>query len=1362
MGLKNRGMKLLYFSLAGCLILVHSAGLRAQDKKFQHFTTSEGLSHNTIFDVAQDGDGFMWIATGEGLNRYDSDGFRSYYSDSSSHSILSDEVRSLQVNTKGQLFVGTSEGLCMFDRERSQFIPVLYQGRSLGTVNDLVETRGGSLLVGAETGLFKIPASGEAPERLPMENNLLEIEQDSLGNFWAFKRQRLFYFNEQGRLLKTYYVRPPVGAPEFIPSAISTIYIDERNRLWIGTFRDGPFVLEPHTDRFKPIDLDHSAGSHPMYFVRDIAQDQEGRYWIGTEKGLFVYDESTRGYEQYVQSFDPTVSAINDNAVYKLFRSRENIMWIGTYFGGLNLCEPFRGGFKKIVPGLDARSLKGKALSQMMKGPDGKLWMATEDAGIALFDERQQTFRHILNEPKPDRGPISNNVHALATDQQGQVWSGNFFGGINQIDPHTYGHRNYAHQDGDPHSLVNNFVFSLYADPSGLIWIGTMDGIDCLEKATRRFTHFKPEALKGKFIYDIFQDEQDRYWFLTNNNFGIYRYDPRLDTLVNYRKENTPGLGCNSFISHWIDSRGKIWLGSRGGGLVLFDPVNGQFKTYDMRDGLPNNVLYGILEDDHNNLWLSSNKGISKFNYITGEIRNFTVDHGLVGNQFNYKSSFRADDGTMYFGAVNGLTYFHPEQIKTYESEPEVHFTSFNLFNQAVVPGEGSILEKDIDLTRHITLKHNQHVIGFDFIALDFHSKGKNNFFYYLDGFESTWQTAGNHQSVTYTNLPPGDYHFRIKATNVYNFPNDLERSIKITVLPPFWKTYWATLIYALVAGAAGYLLYRLNEIRHEEKMTLNIERIEKEKLRELHQHKINFFTYISHEFKTPLTIILASLDAFFSGERLPHEFQNRIITLKRNVGRLQFLINQLMDFRKIETDHALTNLQSGNVIEFLREVFNAFNTLFKRKELEYIFIPECEELFIRFDPDKLEKIVSNLLSNAFKYSPKHGEITFRIGTVREADGQLLKLTISDTGNGMSEEQLAQIFQLFYKGDDPQNDYEGSGIGLTLTQSLVKFLNGSLSVESKLGEGTSFTIQLPYTEAHESKSAAAISLNKSIVDNLLMQSSVEEDDFQEVDGLSEFEILFVEDNKELVKFLCGHFKDKYSVTAASNGVEALKSVRKKIPDLVITDLMMPQMDGLALCKAMKSDFEYWHVPIIMLTAKSDIETKLESLEVGADIYLPKPFILSELELQIRNILMAKSNLKKRFIQSGSMDLEQPVRNKDQQFIEKITCFTLANMDNPLFGVSSLTKELKIGRTLLHIKLKQIMDMSATEFINTIRVREARKLLMEEPDLTMAEVAYKVGFNDPNYFSRTFRKIFNVSPSDFKNEKMKEPQGKEEA
>ncbi len=1328
----------------------------AHEKKFQHYTTSEGLSYNTVYDIKQDRNGFIWVATGEGLDRFDSYSFKIYYSDKSENSILSNDIRSLLVTRKGDLFVGTSEGLCLYNPEHDNFITALFNGLSLGQINDIFETSKGKILITSGTGVYSTTGKTDSIQKLPLENGMICIQEDARGNFWTFKRQRLFYFNEKGQVLKTLYSRPE-GLPNYIPSAISTIKIDSHDQLWIGTFRSGPLILDESTGKFNTIPLKYKPGTntHPMYFIRDIAEDSNGKYWIGTEKGLFIYDFKQGTYENYIQSFDPTLASINDNAIYKIFRSRENIMWIGTYFGGLNYYKPALPGFEKIKPGIKSGDLKGKALSQIIKGPDEKIWIATEDAGIAIYDPKQKTFRHILNESTANNKQIFSNIHALTVDKQGNVWSGHFFGGINKINSKTLSIQNFSRSDNDPNSLVNNFVFALYSDPSDQLWVGTMDGIDIFNKKNNNFTHFKPEIFRGKFIYDIFQDNQKNFWIGTNNNTGLFCYDQQTGQVTQFKKENTPEIHSNSFISHCVDSRGKIWFGTRGGGLILFDPATKKFNSYTMEEGLPNNVIYGILEDDHNNLWLSSNKGIAKFNYQTGKIINFTIDHGLVENQFNYKSYFKTDDGIMYFGAVNGLTFFNPEQIKTQKSEPEIHFTNFRLYNKPVIPGKKSVLKKDIDLTDHITLKYNENVISFDFVALNFSSMGKNNFYYFLEGFDNHWQTSGNHQSVTYTNLPPGTYRFHIKATTIYNYPNPKERSITITVRPPFWRTYWAFFFYFLLISGIGMMLYRFNEIRHREKMALNIEKIEKEKLEEIHQHKLDFFTYISHEFKTPLTIILASLDAFFAEGKIPEQFAGKVDSLKRNVMRLQFLINQLIDFRKVETEHAVTYLQYGNVIDFLHEISDAFTPLFKRKELEYTYLSGTRNLFIKFDPDKLEKIVSNLLSNAFKYTPEYGKVSFKIETIRDENKTFLMMTVYNTGNEMTKEQLEKIFNLFYKVENDENKYLGSGIGLTLTQSLVNYLNGTITVDSRVGWGTAFVVKLPYTRENEKPSKTdAISLNKSIIENLMIQSAAEKEDFEQQESSSELEIYFVEDNKEFLKFLYNQFKEKYKVTALHNGAEAWELIQKHVPDLVVTDLMMPQMDGVTLCKNIKSNFAFCHVPVIILTAKSDVESRIESLEVGADLYLPKPFLLSELELQIKNILTAKANLKKHFNQFGGVGIENPVKNIDQHFIEKVTSIIVANIEKPDFGISLLTSQLGIGRTLLHTKLKQLTGLSATEFINTIRLREAQKLLIEEPELTMSEIAYKVGFNDPNYFSRTFKKIFNISPSDFRNKKNK--------
>lgn len=1342
-----------------CLVLV-ATNLWGENKKFQHFTTSEGLSYNTIYDIVQDSQGFIWLATSEGLNRYDSYEFKTYYTNESKWSLPANDVRTLLVTKNGDLLIGTTNGLCIYNSEKDNFTPVLFNGKRLNVLN-LYESHEGVIFISSSAGVFKTTNPTKDLQRLPIEGSMFRIQEDANGNFWCYKRQRLFHFDKNGKILKTIYVRPK-GLPEFIPSSIASITVDSDNDLWIGTFKDGPFILDINSYEIRPIKLKQKFGKvHPMYFVRSVAEDNNGKFWIGTEKGLFVYDKKSGEYEHYLQTFDPTEEGLNDNAIYRIYKSKENIMWIGTYFGGLNIYDPLKTGFIRIVPGIAANRLKGKAISQIIRGPDGKLWMATEDGGIAVYDETNHTFSHILDNANEDVVPVTNNVHALTLDKNGIVWSGNFYRGVNKIDPKTRKMINYSHVVGEPRSLTNNFVFSLYTDKNDIMWVGSMNGVDYFDKTKKQFIRFKPDSLGGKFIYDIFQDNNENYWFCTNNGFGLYRYNPKNDEFIHFNKEKLRGLHAYSFIGHCIDSRGKIWFASRGAGLILFDPETQTFTPYSKKNGLPSNVVYGILEDDKQNLWLSSNSGISMFNYRTGEIRNYNVDHGLVGNQFNYKSYFKAEDGTMYFGAVNGLNYFNPEEIKTHESKPTVHFTNFRLFNETVKPGKNSVLKKNIDQTKEIILKYNQNVISFNFIALDFHSRGKNNFYYYMDGFESTWQPAEKQRTATYTNLPPGEYYFRIKATNDYNFPNDLERSIKLVILPPIWETTWAYIVYALILSVVAFLIYRFNSIRQKEKMSLKIEKIEKAKLRELHQHKINFFTYISHEFKTPLTIILASMDTFFNGDNIPPEFKSRIMTLRRNVQRLQFLINQLMDFRKIETDHAKPNLQSGDVIQFLREVFNTFSTLFSRKNLEYIFISEHKSLYAKFDPDKLEKIVSNLLSNAFKFTPQNGEITLKIAVIIQDNQSFLELTISDTGDGLSQEKLDKIFNLFYKDEDNQNEYHGSGIGLTLTKSLVKFLNGTINVKSVQDEGTAFIVTLPFTEEiNQNQHADNIELKRSVVDHLLIQTQPENREMKSEEELKEFEILFVEDNKELLSFLEDQFKGRYTVRTVSNGLEALASIKKSIPDLIVTDLMMPQMDGMTLCKALKSNFEYCHVPIIMLTAKSDIDTRLESLEIGADYYLAKPFLFSELELQIRNVLSAKANLKKHFIRFGNMNVEQPIKNRDQQFIERVSALIHQNLENQNFGVTMLIKELGIGRTLLHTKLKQILDMSATEFINTIRINEAKKLLSQHSEFTMSEIAYKVGFNDPNYFSRTFRKIFHVSPSNYRaGKEMIDPKSK---
>jgi signal transduction histidine kinase/ligand-binding sensor domain-containing protein/AraC-like DNA-binding protein len=1340
-------------SIITYLTLIISFCLQANERTFYHRTALDGLSHNTVFDITQDTEGFIWIATGEGLSRYDSYGFHQYYSDDGVTSIPSNEVRALFVSSSGLLYVGTSTGLAVYNHEADAFTHILFQNNHIGLVRQIIETSSGKILVAVLNNyVFEFDENSLTLKPFPMLDNMLGIEEDNQGNLWGYRRFRLFQFDPNGNLLNTFFVDRN-GLPNYIPTAISALHVTTDGQIMIGTYGDGPLLYVPENDTFIQCFLKTKETPHPMLFVRDIIEDQYGHFWIGTENGLFIYNMNDGTYEHFKQSFDPFINSINDNAIYKVFRSRENIMWLGTYFGGINYHKPFDTGFRNIRPSVHPGGLKGKALSEIITGPDGNLWIATEDAGIAIFDRAQGTFNHILNESDDFSLSGSNNVHSLTVDRNGKVWAGNFLRGVSVIDPKTSKSKNYRVNPGDPTSLINSFVFSIFYDSDNVIWIGTMNGIDHFDEKNEHFIRFRHDIFQNVFIYDIFEDSERQIWICSNGS-GIYRYNKDTGDVDHFHSKSDIGLSSDLIVSHQIDSQGRIWFGSRDAGLFVFNEEDTTFSNINMSDGLPNNCIYGILEDNNNNLWLSSNKGITKYNYESGDIQNFTVTHGLVGKQFNYKSAYKTDDGWMYFGAVNGLCYFHPNKLLSNNFKPELHFINFRLFNEIVCPSKESVLSKNINHTEKIVLKHNQNVFSFDFIAINYYSESENNFHYYMQGIENDWNFVGNSRTANYTGLPPGNYIFRAKATNIDNVPSELYRSIEIIILPPFWKTNLAYVIYLIIIFGIFYLTFRILEIRQKDRIELQIEKIERENAIALHQHKLNFFTYISHELKTPLTLIIASVDSLLSNEGISDEINKKIIAVKQNAIKLKFLIRQLLEFRKIESDHAVVKNQRFDVVEYLKDAFQAYIPLFDKKSITASFTSSVEELFISFDPDKLEKIVTNLLSNAFKYTPEKGSIELNFKTPEDSSQKIMTIFVKDTGIGIPADRIGRVFDLFYKEEKSNPELDGTGIGLAFTKSLIKLLNGHISVESEPGKGSTFRVELPYLEVEKTEIDSSIPVlsKRDVLTNdlltVLPENGITTTTTQVV---KDYEILFVEDNKDLLGFLSEHFKKTYKVVIAENGIKALDYLKNNTPDLVVTDVMMPEMDGIELCKEIKTNFNTCHIPVFMLSAKSSVEARLEGLGVGADAYIPKPFLLSEIELQIRNVLNSKMNLKKHFLQFGNFDIKNTLNNRDQQFVEKVVEFIHENMDNQDLDVGYIVSEMGISRTLLHTKLKQILDLCTTEVINMVRLKEAKKLLHNNEELTVSEIAYRVGFNDPNYFSRTFKKFFRSSPSNFRRD-----------
>jgi ligand-binding sensor domain-containing protein/signal transduction histidine kinase/DNA-binding response OmpR family regulator len=1325
---------------------------------FNKITTNNGLSHSTVFSITQDHKGFIWIGTREGLNRYDSYGIKAYYADPEvSHSLSSNQIVSLLSGSEEGLYIGTAAGLNIYDYQKDLMREVRLNGEGLGFVHQLYEASDQRIYICSSKGLFALDKQGEVTPLIEGKG-VFAISEYKRNKFWLATRQQVLLTDQTGEVIK-YYPYLYQAENQFLSTVnnVSCIFKDGSGDVWVGTRQNGVYRYIAGKDTFEPIIPTHKDNPIEVNMVRAISEDGKGNLWIGTESGLFIYDKRRKKFSHYTQSFETSSNGLSDKAIYCIYRSTENIMWLGTYFGGLNFVKPNENGFKKLVPDGGKKSLSGKAISQIIEDGQGNLLIGTEDGGINILNREQDSFDYLTHRVHDKNSLSSNNVHAIHSDGEGSIWIGTFLGGLNRYHVNEQKFSLYKKKPEDTLSLSNNSVYAVLKDSRGVLWVGTQNGLNIYHEENDSFLHFKPELFSGKFIYDILEDYQGNLWFCTRSS-GIFFYNVKEDFIRAYNKNNEAGgLPSSSIICAYQDSKERIWFGSLNGGLICWDSTQQRFTAITQKDGLPNNTIYGILEDEQGNLWLSSNKGLSRYNPETQEVYRFNVSHGIVDSQFNFKSFFKDKEGWMYFGTVNGLYFFHPDSITFNTVAPKVHFTDFKLFNKSLKVQKQSVLASHIDEAKEIELEYAQNVLTFEFVATNFFSPGNNTFSYYLEGFEDGWNHAGSKRTATYTNLSPGTYTFHIKAANNDGVWSD-EKQIKLSILSPFWMTNWAIVIYALLGVALVYLYWLYMSYRQQEKMALQLERVEKEKMEELNQHKLNFFTYISHEFKTPLTLIIASIDRFLNKETDITESKPEYHLIKRNAKRLHFLIEQLMEFRKTETDHAILNQSRGDVVLFLQDTFTAFIPLFAKKNIDYHITSDHERYLTYFDADKLEKILANLLSNAIKNTREYGEISMGIRILpsqnkEEQPEGLLQIQLTDSGIGLFEGEADKVFMPFYQAKQEHVKTTGSGIGLALVNSLVKFLSGNIQIESTVKKGTTITINLPLSEGPVEKinPPKEIEGNKSLlVDHDLFheEDDLKKEELQAGEVENDFELMVVEDNPELLKFMVSHFSRFYKVSYAKNGEAALERLQKSVPDAIISDVIMPKVDGLTLCKKVKENINTSHIPFILLTAKSTVSSKLEGLDVGANAYLPKPFNLKELELMVKNMLESRNSLKKHFLQFGSIEsYDKPVNNKDQEFLNQLTRVVNEHLDDSDFNVTSLTREAGISRTLLHMKLKKLVNLSSSDFIKTIRLQKASKLLKE--GLSVAEVAFMVGYKDPNYFSRSFKEKFGVTPSEYK-------------
>lgn len=1325
--------------------------------QFENITSINGLSNNTVYCISQDSEGFIWIGTREGLNKFDGYSITSYYHDAADiNSIPCNFIKQIISTSDGLLLIGTTNGVCYYNKQMDCFVPVKFKGQSLGDIFRIIELSSKEVLIASVQGLYSVSANFEV--RLIHTSYYKDICEYKKGVIWAAFADQVLLMSDDGEIVKQYDSKV-MGSKGFNrqPSDIQCIYKDSREIIWLGTIRSGIGYYKPETDEFISLKLKEGVNPIEDNFVRTISEDANGLLWIGTESGLYTYDVESQVFEFYGQSFNPVLKGLNDKAIYSIFRGSDGVMWIGTYFGGVNYSRPYNNKFYRIYADGGYGRLSGNALSQMIETSGGEIWIATEDGGITIYDPQNNNYKYIRHKSGDANSLVSNNVHALAEDKNGDIWIGTFIGGLSKYSPRTQKTEQIKLSHPDPN--VVQYVFSVFIDSKNRIWVGAISGLYLRENENSEFKIFNADNFLGNFIYQIGEDQQGNVWVCSYVR-GIYKIDSLLE--ITHYTQNSGELNTDNITYFYNDSQNIQWFGTLEGGIIRHNPADDKFITLTTANGLPNNTVYAITEDASGNIWFSSNKGISKLSPATGQIVNYTVHDGLVGNQFNFKSCLRDSKNTLYFGAVNGLTYFNPEGLSGDNTEPMLHFTGFRVFNSPLKIGEHNILQSHIDFQDEIRLKYKYKAITIEFVALNFVSPKSNEYAYYLEGFDDGWNYVDDRRNASYTNLSPGTYHFHLKAANDDGEWTNNPRVLKIKILPPLWLSVWGYLFYTLVFLSVLFLYRRYTIMRNKEKLNVQLAILENRKNEELSQHRLNFFTYISHEFKTPLTLIIATLDHLLYFDDISPKFMKFGNSIRKNAMRLLFLINQLMDFRKIETDHAHIKYNKGDIVQFLKSTFEIFNPLFVQKNIDSVFKTEYESFIAYFDPDKIEKIVTNILSNSCKNIGSNGKIGCQIKIQPKKPGisfsnnepgeKELVIRIFDNGTGIAREKINQIFEPFYT--ETSSNIPGNGIGLALVKSMVRYLNGSLTVESDEKQGVEFIITLPLYEKMPEYSDIQnnfIEKNQSFsLDNTIFD---EETDFeshavtiQQSDDVT-YELLIVEDNKELASFLSYHFSGYFKVTTARDGEEAIQKIEQAQPDLIISDIMMPKMNGTELCKRLKDNFETSHIPIILLTAKTGDESKLEGLGCGADAYINKPFGVKELGLHVRNILLSRENLKKHLMKFGvKEDSFSGLNNKDQKFIGHLTEIVFKNMDNPQFDVDSFAAEAAVSRTLLHNKLKKITNLSTTEFIKMVKLTEAKKLLIKN-ELSVSEIAYKVGFNDPAYFSRSFKKYFKVAPSE---------------
>ena len=1300
---------------------------------FKNLSIRNGLSQNTVNAILQDRKGFMWLGTKDGLNRYDGLSFRKFKHDAANpRSIGNSFITSLYEDFNGNIWVGTDAGVYIYYPEKEAFeefdCQSLEKTRIERSVSMIAGDKQGRVWIAVEAqGMFCYDARQKLLRNYPLSeisSNIKCFTFDSGGTLWlGFYGDGLYYSKDNLATVHP-YGSPEDGKREFEGGVITKIVQGNYNCLYIGSVKEGVSELNLTSGQVRNLlAIDESGES---IFCRDLLPYSDNELWIGTESGIYIYNLRTAQFIHLRASLYDSYS-LSDNAIYALYKDREEGLWIGSYFGGVDYYPRQYTYFAKYYPKNIANSLHGKRVREFCRADDGTLWIGTEDGGLNHFNPKTKEFHFF----EPSAG--FTNIHGLCMDGS-HLWVGTFSKGLRVIDTRTGVVLRTYTEGHTPHSLNDNSIFSICRTSAGEIYLGTLFGLLRYNRTQDNFDCI-PE-LNGKFVYDIKEDSYGNLWLATYAN-GAYCYDVSARRWKNYvfDAEDEKSLPYDKVLSVFEDSYRQIWLTTQGGGFCLFHPDTETFTRYGLKDGLPNDVVYQIVEDDDRFLWLTTNNGLVRFDPKTMEMKVFSTANGLPTNQFNYRSGFKDEAGNIYLGSINGFVAFDPRTFAENRQVPAVAITDFLLFNKEVSVGEtDSPLKSSITFSDKVVLTADQNSFSFRIAALSYQAPRMNKLMYKLEGFDEGWLTIGESPLVTYSNLGYGDYVFKVKASNSDGVWNEQETSLHLSILPPFYLSGWAYCFYVLFFMGCLVCVIFYFKRRNYRKQHRQMEMLEQEKEREVYHAKIDFFTNVAHEIRTPLTLIKGPLENIILKKEVDSETKEDLYIMKQNTERLLNLTNQLLDFRKTETRGFRLNFTECDVVAVLRETYFRFTSLAKQKGLDFILELPQECFMADVNQEALTKIISNLLNNGVKYASTYLRISL------ETDEKVFHIRTFNDGEMIPDTMKEEIFKPFVRLDKEDEVTTGTGIGLALSRCLADLHQGSLMME-KGEEVNCFCLTLP---VNQDSTITLSAENVSQVEENSCGWEQEETDTKEKKPM----ILVVEDNPDMLAFIRKQLTTEYSVLTAMNGIEALAVLDNHYVNLVVSDVMMPQMDGFELCKTIKSDLSYSHIPVVLLTAKTNIQSKIEGLELGADAYIEKPFSVEYLLANISSLIHNREKLRQTFAKSPFVAANTMALTKaDEEFIWKLNDIIQANLHNPEFSMEDMADALKMSRSSFYRKIKGVLDLSPNEYLRLERLKQAAQLLKEGKS-RVNEICYTVGFNSPSYFSKCFLKQFGVLPKDF--------------